>query len=140
VASHLVRSPWFTVLAAAFVLEGCGEPPPARLARLVQPVAELSTVTDQAPFRDAAHYEQRTTEGSSARSAPALDQLQTQDPPPWLTELLHSPDPNTRVQGLDAWARHPGASLDPVTYALVDPDEAVRARAQELYEEELARR
>jgi hypothetical protein len=31
-------------------------------------------------------------------------------------------------------------SLDPATYALVDPDEAVRARAQELFEQELDRR
>jgi hypothetical protein len=45
-----------------------------------------------------------------------------------------------RIQALDAWARQPGASLDPVTYALVDPDASVRARAQEVLEEELARR
>ena len=34
---------------------------------------------------------------------------------------------------------HPGESLDPVTYALVDPDESVRARAQELLEQRLNR-
>ena len=33
-----------------------------------------------------------------------------------------------------AVARHPGASLDPVTHALVDPDEWVHARAQEVFE------
>jgi hypothetical protein len=44
------------------------------------------------------------------------------------------------MQALDAWARQPGESLDPVTYALVDPDESVRERAQEVLEQELTRR
>ena len=61
-------------------------------------------------------------------------------PPPWLDELLHAPDPNVRIQALDAWAQHPGPSLDPVTYVLVDPDEPVRARAQDVLEQALARR
>lgn len=54
--------------------------------------------------------------------------------------MLHASDPNVRIQALDAWAQHPGASLDPVTYTLVDPDESVRTRAQEVLEQELARR
>jgi len=60
--------------------------------------------------------------------------------PPWLAELLNAPDPEVRLQGLEAWARQPGDSLDPATYALVDPDESVRARAQELFEQALDRR
>jgi hypothetical protein len=39
-----------------------------------------------------------------------------------------------RIQALEAWARNHGKSLDPVTYALVDLDEPVRARAQELFD------
>lgn len=49
------------------------------------------------------------------------------------------PDPAIRLSALEAWALHPGPTLDPVTYALVDADEAVRARAQEVLEEVLAR-
>lgn len=65
----------------------------------------------------------------------------TQAPQPaWLAELLSDPDPQVRLQGLDAWKRHPGETLDAVTYALVDPDESVRDRAQSLFEEALARR
>jgi hypothetical protein len=60
--------------------------------------------------------------------------------PPWLAELLKDPDPQVRLQGLDAWERHPGEALDAVTYALVDPDESVRDRAQPLFEEALVRR
>ena len=60
--------------------------------------------------------------------------------PSWLAELLNDPDPQVRLQGLDAWKRHPSETLDAVAYALVDPDESVRDRAQVLFEEALARR
>ena len=67
--------------------------------------------------------------------------MQTQTPDPaWLAAAREDPDPNVRLHALNAWAQHPGESLDPATYALVDPDETVRARAQELVEETLARR
>jgi hypothetical protein len=72
--------------------------------------------------------------------APPIGQDRTEDPSSWLAELLHAPDPNVRIQGLDAWAHKPTVSLDPVTNALVDPDESVRTRAQEVLEQELARR
>jgi hypothetical protein len=77
------------------------------------------------------------SENLAAGSAPA-EQLQAEDQPPWLAELFHSPDPNLRVQALDAWARQFGESLNPLIFALV-ADESVRARAQELLEQELAR-
>jgi HEAT repeat protein len=60
--------------------------------------------------------------------------------PVWLAEALDDPDPNVRIQALETWAQHLGETLDPLTYALVDPEEKVRARAQELLEEKLARR
>lgn len=50
-----------------------------------------------------------------------------------------SPDPKVRLQALEDWAKHPTANIDPLTYALVDPDETVRERAQQLWELELAR-
>jgi len=59
--------------------------------------------------------------------------------PPWIDELVNSPDPQIRVQGLEAWVRNKGPSLDPLTYALVDADETVRTRAQELLEQVLER-
>jgi len=62
------------------------------------------------------------------------------EPPTWLPDALKHPDPRVRIRALDTWAQLPGESLDPVTYALVDPDESVRARAQELLEATLARR
>jgi hypothetical protein len=60
-------------------------------------------------------------------------------PSPWLAELLDDPDPQVRLQGLDAWERCPDETLDAVTYALVDADESVRERSQALFEQTLAR-
>lgn len=44
-----------------------------------------------------------------------------------------SPDVNVRLQALETWAQRPDDNLDPITYGLVDQDETVRERAQELY-------
>ncbi len=60
--------------------------------------------------------------------------------PLWLTVERDDPGPSVRLQAMEAWAKEPEETLDTLTYALVDPDETVRARAQELLEEELARR
>ena len=68
------------------------------------------------------------------------EQYQTEEMPAWLAEALDDPDPRMRIQALETLAQHPGETLDPLTYALVDTDESVRGRAQELLEEELTRR
>jgi hypothetical protein len=68
------------------------------------------------------------------------EQYQTEGMPAWLAGALDDPDPHMRIQALGAWAQHPGEILYLLTNALVDPDESVRARAQELLEEALARR
>jgi hypothetical protein len=52
-----------------------------------------------------------------------------------LTAAREDPDPGERLRALEDWARGPRDSLDPLTHALVDPDETVRARAQELLEQ-----
>jgi hypothetical protein len=56
-----------------------------------------------------------------------------------LDEVNQHPDPQMRMAALEVWAAGDKGSLDPVTHALVDTDEAVRARAQELLEQELLR-
>lgn len=57
----------------------------------------------------------------------------------WYEAARESPDVSVRLQALEQWAQRPGEALDPVTYGLVDQDEAVRSRAQQLYEQALAR-
>jgi len=139
-ARHLVRSLCFSALAAVLVLQACGKTssPTSDLgsARIIPGrVPEVDSAAGREAFRGEPVSRSPTTAG-----APPTGQYETQDPPPWLAELFRSPDPNVRIQGLDAWARRPGTSLDPVTYALVDSDESVRTRAQEVLEQQLARR
>jgi hypothetical protein len=137
---HLVRNLYFAAIAAALVLQGCGKSTPSSLDRPPRPVAAQATVVDPPTSpSSAAHGGWKISDRAPVTCLPR-EPYQADDPAPWLAELLHAPDPNVRVQALDAWARQPGASLDPVTYALVDPDEMVRARAQEVLEQELARR
>jgi hypothetical protein len=57
----------------------------------------------------------------------------------WFAEVREHPDVTVRLQALEVWVQQPGDALDPVTYALVDGDESVRARAQELWEQQLTR-
>lgn len=54
--------------------------------------------------------------------------------PEWTAVLQHS-DKAVRVEALQHWAAQCAATpLNPLTHALVDPDESVRAKAQELAE------
>ena len=56
-------------------------------------------------------------------------------PPEWTAALQH-PDTEVRREALQHWAAQGAATpLDPLTHALVDPDESVRSRAQELIEQ-----
>jgi hypothetical protein len=60
----------------------------------------------------------------------------------WYVMARESPEVTVRLQALEQWAQQPQGSsdsLDPVTYALVDEDDTVRARAQTLYEQQLVR-
>lgn len=49
-------------------------------------------------------------------------------------------DVTSRLVALERWAQELNGSLDVVSTAMVDPDESVRERAQQLFEEALARR
>jgi hypothetical protein len=60
----------------------------------------------------------------------------------WYATARDDPNPTPRLQLIEGWARQPrrDSGLDLLTNALVDPNETVRTRAQELLEQELARR
>ena len=60
----------------------------------------------------------------------------------WYAAARDDPNPKPRLQMIEGWAQQAqrDTSLDLLTHALVDPDEAVRTRAQELFDQELARR
>ena len=138
-ARHLVRSLWPAAIAAALILCACSKLLPADLDHS-SPSPEGRTLVAEPRVAPPDAPQRQTASGDMAVASAASEPYQPDDPPPWLAELLHSADPNVRIQGLDAWAHQPGRSLDPVTYALVDPDESVRVRAQQVLEQELARR
>lgn len=124
---------FLTFMALACVTAACSRSAPDLPSRAppATPLAAAPAVAWQAP---------RMVPAARTTAMPTSTESGGETPPPWLAEMLDAPDPQVRLQGLDAWAQQPGDSLDPVTYALVDPDESVRARAQELFEQALARR
>jgi hypothetical protein len=140
---------FLTFMALACVTAACSRSAPDLPSRAppATPLAAAPAVAWQAPrMVPAARTTAMPTTESGGETPPPWPAMPTstesggETPPPWLAEMLDAPDPQVRLQGLDAWAQQPGDSLDPVTYALVDPDESVRARAQELFEQALARR
>lgn len=110
------------VLTLVLILAGCGRSFPeqsvAAAARTTPAVQCARVNVSQATTASAAQYNERP-------------QIQE---PAWLAAARDDPDPNVRLDALETWAQNPGESLDPVTNALVDPDESVRTRAQELVE------
>jgi hypothetical protein len=75
----------------------------------------------------------------SGKGQPA-DREEARQAEPTDAEGLGPPDPQVRITALEEWAQHrAGDSVEPLTHALVDPDEQVRARAQALWEQALAR-
>jgi len=69
---------------------------------------------------------------SAARSKPAAA--------PWPPAEMQDPDPRLRRFALEQWARGPTEALDLVAAALIDPEESIRERAEQVFEEALARR
>jgi hypothetical protein len=68
------------------------------------------------------------------RAGPLAEGLPDSDTPE-ATMVLANSGPQERIQALEQWvATRDGADINPLTHALVDPDEHVRARAQDLLE------
>jgi hypothetical protein len=80
-----------------------------------------------------------TADTQSSDEKTTVEQAQRAARQSWYAAAREHPDVGVRLQALELWAKQPGDALDPVTYALVDGDESVRARAQELYEQQLTR-
>ena len=104
--------------------------PPGQGSAAERPIVEL-LVLEKAPVPRSA--------GSSA-AAVVSNAGQGQDTmlgttPEWTAALRH-PDQRVRLDALQRWAVQGAATpLNPLMHALVDPDESVRAKAQELVEQ-----
>ncbi len=61
--------------------------------------------------------------------------------PEWMVQKLNSPKVRVRLQALETWAQSaPPGAVDPLILAFEDKDERVRARAQQLLEQDWARK
>ena len=129
------RPLWLGIIAVTLNLLGCGRPPPAVPERAASPRVALASPSATAP----AHRAAANASAAHSSTSPYVNLADTAEAS-WLAASREDPDPSVRLHALEVWAQPPGESLDPVTYALVDPDESVRARAQELLEQELGRR
>jgi hypothetical protein len=66
------------------------------------------------------------------------EQAQREARQQWMAALRESPDAPVRLHALNLWAQEPDDDLEPLFEALGDDDEAVQARAEEVWEEQLA--
>lgn len=57
----------------------------------------------------------------------------------WPVDVMQDPDPRVRRFALEQWARKPTESLDLVAAAMVDSEESIRERAEQVFEEALAK-
>ena len=61
--------------------------------------------------------------------------------PEWMAPKLNSPNVRVRLRALETWAQSaPPGAVDPLILAFEDKDERVRARAQQLIEQDWARK
>jgi hypothetical protein len=61
--------------------------------------------------------------------------------PEWMAQKLNSPKVRVRLEALEIWAQTaPPGAIDPLILAFEDKDERVRARAQQLLEQDWARK
>lgn len=149
---HLIHRFGLVTMLLAVGLPGCGRSSPdtadrgspSETAATAKASANASRVTSTpAAGRlkpGLAEAPQGSSDFTSRLLQPGLSPGQLTEEPAWLAAAREDPDPRVRLGALDFWAQRPGESLNPLTYALVDPDESVRARAQELLEQELERR
>lgn len=67
------------------------------------------------------------------------EQAQREARQSWFTETRENPNASVRLMALELWAQHPDKDIDPRTFALMDDNEQVQARAQELWEQHITR-
>ena len=67
------------------------------------------------------------------------EQAQREARQSWFTETRENPNASVRLLALELWAQHPDKDIDPRTFALMDDNEQVQARAQELWEQHITR-
>ena len=147
-AGAVASSPEGDAASAGPVAHEPARQAPTQTAPLGPPVQQASTlegrITDvsraTSPMSDA-RVQTAATPAATQQSDERVDtdQAQRETRQLWFEEVRENPDVTVRLQALELWAEQPGDGIDPLTYALVDEDEQVRARAEELWEQQLTK-
>jgi hypothetical protein len=116
------------VLAVA-LLPACGQTERAATPQAMRDAPPAMAMTPKTP-----------TLPPAATHAPAMAGSLVATGPAWPPAAMQDADPRMRRFALEQWAREPTESLDVVTAAMVDPDESIRERAEQVFEDVLARR
>ena len=122
---------------------------PTQTSSLGPPAQPASTsgahITDAARGTRLAHDAQVQTVASpvgppASEELADADQAQREARQRWFAEMQESPSAAVRLQALELWAQQPSDGLDPETFAFLDDEDAqVRARAEQLWEQQLSR-
>lgn len=103
-----------------------------------QQVPALGAVTTNDP-RAATTDARAKTAASPADTAQVTQQeeakqAQREAQQSWFTEMRENPNASVRLMALETWAQNPDPDIDPRTFASMDDNEQVQARALELWE------
>lgn len=125
----------------------------ARAMRVVTTLLAVAAASATAMLSDRPRSSSATTPitvASIAGSRPAAPLLSpttsAPEAPPdlvsWYDSVRDDVNPKSRLRAIEAWDREAprDAGTDLLTHALVDPDPAVRERAQALFDRRMARR
>jgi hypothetical protein len=121
---HLIHRLGLLALTVVVSLYGCGGSSPERSGRATSPEKKTSE-SRRAP---------ENTSTDAWRSLLSNSERPSMEEPAGLTTARDDTDLSVQLQALETWGRDPEKMLDSLTHALVNPDEKVRARAQELLE------
>ncbi len=93
-------------VAVTLSLSACARSFPDQTATMTHPkaIAARVVIAQKAPGS--------ASKASMAPMTPYRESDQAAQPP-WLAELLNDPDPQVRLQGLEAWSRHPAETRGP---------------------------
>lgn len=138
-----IRSAWGFVMVLG--LMGCGQPTTEPVtSALVPPRAGETSVTAK-PAPPSVQTKVAPLQPATGASPPVEKERQERQEAEaaqweqWYATARESSDVSVRLQALETWAQQPSDQIDPVTYGLVDQDDSMRQRAQELYEQQLTR-
>ena len=136
----LALSGRFIIVVLVVMVPGCGPGPSDEMSRN----ATTTRTSDAVTYLET-EINQTTPASSPVRIPSTLDTSSTKTEflivPPWIAKDLASSDTHVKIEALNRWAQEATVgSVDPLLLALEDEDEAVKATALSLLEQDWRRK